>query len=50
MSKHQLSEVATSLLTLLNNMEELIVRSNKRQEAKEVMRAFPEGLRFLVKP
>ena len=40
MPNSKLSETAISLLTLLNNIEELIVKSNKRQDAKDVMRAF----------
>jgi hypothetical protein len=34
-----LSPVAKSLLTLLNNIDELIVRSHNRKDAREVMRA-----------
>jgi len=33
------SETALSIFTLLNNIDELIVRSSKRKEAKKVMRA-----------
>ncbi len=35
----ELSPVARSILTLLNNADELISYSNKRKEASEVMRA-----------
>ena len=35
----ELSSTATSLITILNNINELIVLSSKREEAKEVMRA-----------
>ena len=35
----QLSETATSILTLLNNVTELVVQSNDRTNAKEVMKA-----------
>jgi len=33
------SETALSIFTLLNNIDELIVRSSNRKEAQEVMRA-----------
>ena len=36
----ELSPVAKSLLVLLNNVDELIVKSNNRKEAKAVMVAF----------
>ena len=36
----ELSSTARSLLTLLNNIDELIVISNNRTSAKEVMKAF----------
>ena len=35
-----LSETAKSLLTLLNNIDELIVKSNNREDAIDVMKAF----------
>ena len=35
----QLSSTATKILTLLNNISELVVKSNDRQNAKDVMRA-----------
>ena len=35
----KLSEIATSILTLLNNVNDLIVESSDRQNAKEVMKA-----------
>ena len=35
----ELSPSVRSVLTLLNNVRELLVVSNKRQEAKDVMRA-----------
>lgn len=35
----QLSDTATSILTLLNNINELIVKSSDRKNAEEVMRA-----------
>jgi len=35
----QLSKTATSLLTILNNINELISISSAREEAKDVMRA-----------
>jgi len=38
--KKTLSATATSLLTLLNNMDELIIESSNRQDAREVMKAF----------
>ena len=34
-----LSETATSIITLLNNINELIVKSSDRKSAEEVMRA-----------
>jgi len=34
-----LSDVATSILTLLNNINELIVKSSDRKNAEDVMRA-----------
>ena len=37
---NRLSETATSLLTLLNNIDELIIRCNNRQDARDVMKAF----------
>jgi len=37
--KKQVSSIASSILALLNNIDELIVKSNNRQDAKEVMRA-----------
>jgi hypothetical protein len=36
----ELSPTAKSLLILLNNVDELIVLSNNRKDAREVMRAF----------
>lgn len=36
----ELSPTAKSLLVLLNNVDELIVKSNNRKDAREVMRAF----------
>ena len=39
-SQDNLSVTAISLVTLLNNIDELIVKSNNRQDAKDVMRAF----------
>ena len=36
----EISQVAQSLLILLNNVEELIVRSNNRENARGVMKAF----------
>jgi len=36
----ELSPTAKSLLVLLNNIDELIVLSNNRQDAREVMNAF----------
>jgi hypothetical protein len=36
----ELSSTAKSLLTLLNNVDELIVLSNDRTNAREVMKAF----------
>jgi len=36
----KLSDTANSLLALLNNINELIVKSSDRQSAEEVMRAF----------
>ena len=35
----QLSPIATSILVLLNNISELIVQSNNRKQAQDVMRA-----------
>lgn len=35
----ELSPIAKSLLVLLNNIDELIVLSNNRKDAKEVMKA-----------
>jgi hypothetical protein len=35
----KISPVATSILTLLNNVDELIVQSNNRQDARDVMTA-----------
>jgi len=35
----KISPVATSILTLLNNIDELIVQSNDRQNARDVMTA-----------
>lgn len=35
----KLSDTATSILTLLNNINELIVKSSNRQDAREVMKA-----------
>ena len=35
----QPSKVALSILTLLNNVEELIAKSNNRQDAQDVMKA-----------
>lgn len=46
-----ISDTAKSLLTLLNNINELIVKSSDRQGAEEVMRAFrayAKGKNFLV--
>jgi len=37
---NELSPTAKSLLVLLNNVDELIIKSNNRRDAKEVMRAF----------
>lgn len=34
-----ISPTAMSIITLLNNIDELIVKSNKRKEASDVMRA-----------
>ena len=34
-----LSQTATSILTLLNNINDLIVESNDRENARDVMRA-----------
>ena len=39
-SNKEFSPVARSLLVLLNNVDELIVRSNNRSGAKGVMEAF----------
>lgn len=36
----QLSEIASSLITILNNANELIVKSSDRQNAVNVMKAF----------
>ena len=36
----ELTPVTKSLLTLLNNIDELIVKSNNRKDAKQVMTAF----------
>lgn len=36
---HKLSDTATSILTLLNNANELIVKSSDRKSAREVMKA-----------
>jgi len=36
----QVSPTARSLLVLLNNIDELIVKSNNRKDAREVMEAF----------
>ena len=36
----KLSETALSLIAILNNINELIVRSSDRQNAADVMRAF----------
>lgn len=36
----KISDTAMSLLALLNNVDELLVKSNNRQDAKEVLRAF----------
>jgi hypothetical protein len=35
----ELSPTAKSLLILLNNIDELVVKSNNRRDAREVMRA-----------
>jgi hypothetical protein len=35
----KLSDTATSILTILNNINDLIVQSSKREEAQDVMRA-----------
>ncbi len=35
----KISDVASSILTLLNNANELIVKSSDRQSAKDVIRA-----------
>jgi len=35
----KLSQTAVSILTLLNNIDELIVQSNNRQDARDVMSA-----------
>jgi len=45
----RLSETASSILTLLHNVNELIVRSNDKKNAKDVMRAlkvYAEGKNF----
>lgn len=39
MPKNQISPTATTLITLLNNINDLIVVSNKRKEASDVMKA-----------
>jgi len=39
MPKQTISPTAIKILTLLNNISELIVKSQKRQDAKDVMRA-----------
>lgn len=36
----KLSDTATSLITILNNINELVVQSSDRQNAADVMRAF----------
>lgn len=46
-----LSSTATSILTLLNNINELIVKSSDRKNAQEVMsalRAYAKGKNFLL--
>lgn len=35
----RLSPIASSLITLLHNIDELVTISNKRQEARDVMKA-----------
>ena len=35
----EISQTATSILTILNNINELIVKASARKEASEVMRA-----------
>ena len=39
MPKKQLSPIASSLITLLHNINELVAISNQRKEAAEVMKA-----------
>jgi len=48
----KLSETATSILTLLNNANELIVKSSDRKNAAGVMRAlraYAKGKKFLLR-
>lgn len=48
----KLSDTATSILTLLNNVNELIVKSSDRKNAEEVMkatRAYAKGKNFNLK-
>jgi len=40
MAQKKLSAIALSLITLLNNVNELVSISNRRKEANDVMKAF----------
>lgn len=47
----KISDTATSIITLLNNVNELIVKSSDRKNAEEVMRAlraYAQGKNFIV--
>ena len=47
----ELSSTATSIITLLNNINDLIVQSSKREEARDVMKAlrvYAKNMKFAV--
>ena len=49
MGEPRISPTAATIITLLNNIDELIVVSNKRKEASDVMRAltiYADNLNF----